>query len=65
MGSTTKSKALMWMAITAAVAAWRIYDMMSTRETPSMALRTLEWIVLVALVAGFIGNAIAYSKAES
>lgn len=65
MGSTTKSKALMWMVITGAVGAWRIYEMSSAGETPSMALRALEWVVLVALAVGFIGNAIAYSKAES
>ena len=65
MGSTTKSKALMWMAITGAVGAWRIYDMATAIETPRMALRTLEWVVLVALVAGFIGNTITYFKAES
>jgi hypothetical protein len=65
MGSTTKSKALMWMAITGAVAAWRIYDMMSATEAPSMALRTLEWVILIALAVGFVGNAIAYSKAQS
>ena len=65
MGSTTKSKALMWMALTGAVAAWRIYDMMTATEAPSMALRTLEWIVLIALVVGFVGNARIYMKAES
>jgi hypothetical protein len=65
MGSTTKSKALMWMALTGVVGIWRIYDMMSARETPSMALRTLEWVVLIALAVGFIGNARIYMKAES
>ena len=65
MGSTTKSKALMWMALTGAFAAWRIYDMATATETPSMALRTLEWAILLALVVGFVGNAIAYSKAQT
>jgi hypothetical protein len=65
MGSTTKSKALMWMALTGAFAVWRIYDMMTATETPSAALRTLEWAILIALVVGFVGNAIAYSKAQS
>ena len=65
MGSTTKSKALMWMALTGAFAAWRIYDMATATEMPSTALRTLEWAVLIALVVGFVGNAIAYTKAES
>ena len=65
MGTTTKSKALMWMALTGAVGAWRIYDMMTATETPSMALRTLEWVILITLAVGFVGNAIAYSKAQS
>jgi hypothetical protein len=65
MGTTTKSKALMWMVITAAVAAWRIYDMTTATEMPSTALRVLEWVILAALIAGFVGNAIAYAKADS
>jgi hypothetical protein len=65
MGSTTKSKALMWMALTGAVGAWRIYDMMTATEAPSMALRTLEWVVLIALAVGFIGNARIYMKADA
>ena len=63
MGATTRNKALMWMALTGAVAAWRIYDMATTREAPSAPLWTLEWIILIALIVAFIGNAYAFFKA--
>jgi hypothetical protein len=65
MGATTKNKALMWMALTGVVAAWRIYDMATATEAPSASLWTLEWIILIALTVAFIGNAFAYFKAPA
>ncbi|KPH79922.1 hypothetical protein [Bosea vaviloviae] len=46
-----KSQAL----LTGVAGAWLAYDMATSRETPSMALSVLQWVILAGCVIGFIG----------
>lgn len=41
--------------LTGAAGAWLAYDMATARETPSMALSVLQWVILAGCVIGFVG----------
>jgi hypothetical protein len=51
MASNPKIQAL----LTGLAATWLIYDMSTARETPSMALSVLQWVILAGCVIGFVG----------
>jgi len=64
--TTSKSKAALWMLITAAIAVWQFYDIFFDRgEAPSRGVLILDYVLLVCAVLGFIGNAMLYSRAKS
>ena len=55
--STNETAGWARIGLTAAVSAYLIYDMATAAETPSMALRTLQYVILAACLfslAGFL-----------
>ena len=55
--STNETPGWPGIALTAAVSAYLIYDMAAATESPSMALRTLQYVILAACLfslAGFL-----------
>lgn len=54
--STNKTAGWAKLGLTAAVSAYLIYDMATATETPSMALRTLQYVILAACLVslGFL-----------
>ena len=51
MTSNPKIQAL----LTGVAGAWLAYDMATARETPSMALSVLQWVILAGCIIGFFG----------
>lgn len=53
------------IGLTAAVSAYLIYDMATATESPSMALRTLQYVILAACLislAGFLWQRMAAER---
>jgi hypothetical protein len=49
-------------AITAAVAAWQIYDMSTAVETPRQALMLMQYFLLVCALIGSAGSLIMLTR---
>jgi len=62
---TSKSKAALWMLITAAVAVWQLYDIFGPGEAPSRAVLILDYVLLACAGLGFIGNVMLYSRSRT
>ena len=59
----TKNSGVMIVAF-AAVVAWQIYDMVTATETPSRALAVLQYVLLAALLIGFIGAVLNFLRSQ-
>ena len=51
MGNNPKMTAL----LSGAVAAWLIYGMATARESPSLALAVLQYVLIAGCLVGFVG----------
>ena len=51
--------------LTAACAAWQIYDMATEVEAPSQAVAALHYFALVLALIGFVGSSALYIKSLS
>jgi hypothetical protein len=49
-------------AITAAVAAWQIYDMSTAVEAPRQALMLLQYFLLVCALIGCVGSLVMLTR---
>jgi hypothetical protein len=59
----TKNSGVMIVAF-AAVAAWQIYDMATTAETPSRALAILQYVLLAGLLIGLVGSLLNFLRSQ-
>ena len=53
--STNENAGWARIGLTAAVSAYLIYDMATATESPSMALRTLQYVILAACLVSLAG----------
>lgn len=53
--STNETASWTRIGLTAAVSAYLIYDMATATESPSMALRTLQYVILAACLISLAG----------
>lgn len=59
----TKNSGVM-IAAFAAVAAWQIYDMSTTTESPSRALAILQYVLLAGLLLGLVGAVLNFLRSQ-
>ena len=57
-----KGKWARWAALTAAVAAWQIYEMATAVEAPSQALRLVQIFLLACVAISCVGSLIMLTR---
>ncbi len=62
MGERKSAYWLRTALLTAAVAAWQIYDMATAVEAPSRALQALQYSLLTLALVSCIGSTVFYIK---
>lgn len=53
-----------WIVISAAVAAWSIYDMATATEAPSQTLALMQYVLLAGTLFGLVVSVVKYTSGK-